>query len=76
MKNFYGSLPLRIRYDKTDGFTKIYDGNRYLVIFCHNCLDKICDRIRYLINEKSAITNSIHHNFAKIRIDLYNFLPI
>ena len=31
-----GSIPLRIRYDKIDGFIKIYDGFRYLVIFGHN----------------------------------------
>ena len=32
----------------------------------------ICDRIRYLISEKSGITYSISHNFAKVRIDSYN----
>ena len=32
-KTFMGSIPLRIRYDKIDGFIKIYDGFRYLVIF-------------------------------------------
>ena len=32
--------------------------------------------INYLINEKSGITYSINHNFARIRIDSYNSLPI
>ena len=27
-------------------------------------------------SEKSVITNSINHNFGKIRIDSYNSLPI
>ena len=36
---------------------------------------KICDRIKYLITEKSGITDSANHNFARIRIDLYNSLP-
>ena len=35
-----------------------------------------CDRIRYLISEKSCITDSINHSFARIRIDSYNSLPI
>ena len=30
----------------------------------------------YLVSEKSGIKDSINHNFAKIRIDLYNSLPI
>ena len=28
-----GTKPLRIRFDKIDGFIKIYDGTRYLVSF-------------------------------------------
>ena len=37
---------------------------------------KICDRIKYLITEKIVITDSANHNFARIRIDSYNSLPI
>ena len=37
---------------------------------------KICDRIKYLITEKIGITDSANHNFARIRIDSYNSLPI
>ena len=32
-KTFMGPKPLRIRFDEIDGFIKIYDGNRYLVLF-------------------------------------------
>ena len=32
--------------------------------------------MRYLISEKSGITDSINHNFKRIRIDSYNSLPI
>ena len=39
-------------------------------------LKKFCDRIKYLITEKSGIPESINHNFGKIRIDSNNFLPI
>ena len=28
--------PLRIRFDKIDGFVKVYDRSRYLVIFDYN----------------------------------------
>ena len=38
-------------------------------------IDKICDKIKYLINEKSGITDSINHNFREIRIDLCNSFP-
>ena len=36
----------------------------------------IYSRIRYLISEKSGITDSINHNFTRIRIDSYHSLPI
>ena len=38
--------------------------------------NKICDKIKYLTSKKSGITNSINHNFGRIRIDSYNSLPI
>ena len=37
------------------------------------CLMKLVNK--YLISKKSGITNSINHNFGKIRIDSYNSLP-
>ena len=75
-KNCMGSIPLRIRFDEIDGFIKIYDGTRCLVLFCQSWYNEICDRIKYLINKESGIADSINHNFAKIRIDWYNSLPI
>ena len=74
-KTFIGAKPLRIRFDKIDGFIKIYDGTRYLVLFGPERYD-IYDRIRYLIREKSGIKCSIGHNFARRRIDSYNSLSI
>ena len=68
--------PLCIRFDKIDGFIKIFDGIRYLVLFDYELFDKICDRIKYLISEKSDIADSIYHNFGRIRIDSYNLLLI
>ena len=52
-----------------------YDGIGYLVLFGSGWYDIIYNRIKYLISEKSGITNSINHNFARIRIDSYNSLP-
>ena len=67
---------MRIRYDEIDGFIKIHNKIRYLVLFDEWC-DKICNGIKYLISEKkNGITDSINHNFAIVRIDSHNSLPI
>ena len=67
---------MRIRFDKINGFIKIPDKVRYLVLFDYSYCDKICDKIKYLISEKSGITDSSNNNFARIKIDLYDSLPI
>ena len=38
--------PLHIRFDKTDGFIKVYDGTRYLALFGTEKYDFIYDWIR------------------------------
>ena len=48
---------------------------RYLILFDYSYCDKICDKIKYLISEKSGITDRINHNFARIGIDSYESLP-
>ena len=57
--------PLRIRFDKIDGFIRVYDGTRYLVLFGCEKYDFIYNRIRYLIGVKSNITYVISHDYAK-----------
>ena len=42
--------------DKVDGFIRVYDGTRYLVLFGPEKYNAIYNRIRYLISEKSNIT--------------------
>ena len=74
-KPFMSSIPLRVRFDKIDGYIKIHDRIRYLVLFGHGWYDEICDRIKYLISKKSGIADSTNHNFARIRIDLHTSLP-
>ena len=44
-----------------------------LVLFDYSYCDKICDKIKYLISEKSGITDSINNNFERIRIDSYDY---
>ena len=59
------------------GFIRVRGGElRCLALFDYELFVKICDKIKYLIGEKSGITDSINHNFGKIRIDLYNSLSI
>ena len=55
----------------------VLDGKiKDLVLFDFGLLDKICDKVKYLISKKSGITNFINYNFVKIKIDSYNYLPI
>ena len=74
-KTSTGAKPLRIRYDKIDGFIKIHNRIRYLVLFDEWC-DKVCDRIKHLLSKKRGITDSINHSFEIIRIYPYDSLPI
>ena len=60
-----GSKPLLIRFDEIDRFTKIYDRIWYLILFSSGQYDASYNRIRYIINEKGGITDSINHSFDK-----------
>ena len=67
---------LRIRFDEIDGFIRVYDGTRYLVLFGSEKCDCIYSKIRCLINLKIGITYIISHNYAKIKVVLYDSLPL
>ena len=69
LSTFMGVKPLRIRFDKIDGFIKIYDGTRHFVLFGPERYNAIYDKIRYLISEKGSIRYSIYHNFVRTRTD-------
>ena len=71
-----GAKLLRIRFDKVDRFIRVHDGIRYLVSFGPEKYDAICYKIRYLISQKKGIKYIIFHNFAKIKIDPFDSLPI
>ena len=53
-----GAKPFRIRFDQIDEFIKIYDRVRYLALFSAKRYNAIYERSRYLISEKSGITDS------------------
>ena len=63
-----GAKPSCVRFDKIDRFIKIHDKIRYLVLFDYSYCDKICDKIKYIISDKSDVAGSINHNFARIRL--------
>ena len=75
-KTLIDPKPLHIRFDKIDGFIRIYEGTRYLTLVGSEKYDAIYNRIRYLLSLKSSITYIFSHNFAKIKIDSYDSLPI
>ena len=61
--------PLRIRFDKIDGFVIVHDGTRCLVLFGNEKYDYIYNSIKYLISVKSGIAYIGSHNYAKIKVD-------
>ena len=68
-KNLITSKPLHIRFHKIDGFVRVYNGIRYLVVFGSEKYDSIfSNRIRYLISVKSGIIYLISRNYAKIKV--------
>ena len=68
-------VPLSIKFNKIDGFIRIYDRPRYLTLFGFEKYDVIYDKIRYLISLKSGMTYIFSHYFAKLNFDSYDYLP-
>ena len=55
-KTSTGAKPLRFRFDIIDGFIRVRGGEiRHLVLLDCELFDKICDRIKYLINKKMVL---------------------
>ena len=54
-KNLIAVKPLRIRFDETDGFIRVYDGTRYLVLFGSKKYDSIYNRIINLLGVKDVL---------------------
>ena len=75
-KSLIDSKLLRIRFDKIDWFTRVYHGTRYLILFVSEKYNSIYDGIIYLLGVQSGITYIISHNYATIKVDLYNSLSL
>ena len=75
-KTLIGVKPLFIKANKIDGFIRVQDAKRYLVLFGPEKYDIIYDSIIYLKSLKTGITYVISHNYARIKVDSYDALPL
>ena len=75
-KTLIGAKPLRIIFDKVDGFISDYAGTEYLVMCSTEKYDTIFNRIRYFIGLNSGITYFFSYNYTKIKFDSDNYLPL
>ena len=62
-------------FDKVDGFIRVYDGTKYLVLFGPEKYDGFFNRIRYLISQKMVLHVTSHY-YTKIKFDSYYSLPL
>ena len=56
-KTLIGARPLRNRFNKIDGFIRVYDGTWYLVLFEVEKYDFVYNRSRYVIGVRSGIAS-------------------
>ena len=66
-----GTKSLCIRSNKINGFIRVYDGTRYLVLFGAEKYDFIYNRVRYLIGVKCDITYVVSHDYIEIKVDSF-----
>ena len=62
-KTLIDSKPLRIRFNKIDGFIRIYDRTRYLKLFSSEKYDAIYNRIRFF-TKKPKIYKSQNEGYG------------
>ena len=65
-----------LKFDKVDEFIRIYDRVRYLTLSGSETYAAIYNKISCLVSLKSSIKYSFPHCFVKIKVNLYDFLPI
>ena len=69
----YGTLivpkPLQIRFDKIDGFIRVFDGTRYLTLFGSENMKLFTTELD--VSLKSSIM-FFYQYFAKIKVDSYD----
>ena len=67
-KTLIGAKPLRIIFDKVDGFFGDYGEAKYLVLIYSEKYDAIFDRIRYILGLKSSISYVLLITMQKSRL--------
>ena len=68
-RTLIGEKPLCIRFDNVDGFIRVYDGTRYLVLF-NSEKYAIYHRIRYFTGRKIGVIYVISHKSKLIHMIL------
>ena len=63
-------------FDRIDGFIRDFDKTKYLVLYGLEKYNAIYDRLRYLIRLKSDFTYVFSYTYAKIKVDLEDYLPL
>ena len=72
-----GDKPFHIKFDKINGFIRVYDEGKWLVFFGAEKYHSIYNRIRYVIAVKGDVTYAFFsHNYTKLKIDSYNYLSL
>ena len=67
---------LRITFDNVNRSIRVYDGTRDVVLFGTEKYDAIYNRIRYLISLKGDTTYVDSHDYARIKINSCDSLPL
>ena len=75
-KFLIGAKPLRIMFDKVNEFIRDYDRTKYFVLFGLKKHDAIYDKIRYLAELKIGIAYVFSYNYAKVKINSDDDLPL
>ena len=75
-KTLIGSKFFRFRLNIINRFIRVYDGTRYLVLLGREKYDTIFKKLRYLIGVKHGITHVISYNYARIKVDSSDALPL
>ena len=73
-KTLIDDKALHIRFNKINGYIRVYNSARYLVLFGSEKNDFICNRIRYLIGVKAGITYEVSLNYTKTKKNSYDSL--
>ena len=75
-KTLIGVKYLHIVLNNVDGFIRVSDETKYLVLFGFENYDFIYGRNRYVIGLKSSIAYVFSYNYAKMKIDSDDDLPL